>query len=275
MGHSKVFAAVPHRWIGPLIGDHSGPGQNKATSVDRPGRRAVHDVSGRLPRAPPSCRPVPLGAMSEGSSEPERSRRLLRIGRGGHRGGGPCRRTVQAACPEGDAARGAGRARRFRRAVRPARRLPRTAAGVVDRRRRHQAGDRPGDGQARHRRPGPGRHGGRRPRGVRSRAAVPAGLHRRRPHRARTGRRDRLGHRRRLRAGRLRAARRRDRRAPRADGARSLRHLGHRRRRRGGRRRAGPRPGQARRRDHRHGVHRPALQRLLAGAQGAAGDRPR
>ena len=47
----------------------------------------------------------------------------------------------------------------------------------------------------------------------------------------------RVGHRRRLRDGRLRAAGRRDGRASRADGPRSLRHLGHRRRRRRGRRR--------------------------------------
>ena len=56
--------------------------------------------------------------------------------------------------------------------------------------------------------------------------------------------------------------------------ARPLRHLGDRRRRGRGRRRAGPRPGQARRRHHRDGVVRPALQRILAGPQGAAGDRP-
>ena len=62
-------------------------------------------------------------------------------------------------------------------------------------------------------------HGRRRPRRVRRRAAVPAGLHRRRQGRPRADRGDRRGHRRGLRAGRLRAARRRDRRAPRADGA--------------------------------------------------------
>ena len=81
-------------------------------------------------------------------------------------------------------------------------------------------------------------------------------------------------HRQRLRDRGLCAARRRDRRTPRADGARPLRHLGDRRRHRGGRRRARSRPGQARRRDHRDGLDRPALQRLLAGSQGAAGDRP-
>ena len=74
--------------------------------------------------------------------------------------------------------------------------LPRAPARVVDRRGRHQAGDRAGDGQARHRRAGPGRDGRRRPGGVRRRAAVPAGLHRRRPDRARARRRDRLRHRR-------------------------------------------------------------------------------
>ncbi len=69
-----------------------------------------------------------------------------------------------------------------------ARRLPRTGAGGLHRRCRHQAGGRPGDGQARHRRPRPGGDGGRRPGRVWRRTAVPAGLHRRRPHRAGTGR---------------------------------------------------------------------------------------
>ena len=144
----------------------------------------------------------------------------------------------------------------------------------LDRRRRHQAGRGPGDGQARHRRPRPRRDGRRRPGGVRRRAAVPAGLHRRRAHGPRAGERARVGHRQRMRDRRVRAARRRDRRTSRADGARPLRHLRDGCGRRGGRRRPRTRPGQAGRRDHRHGLNRPALQRLFAGPQGPAGDRP-
>ena len=74
--------------------------------------------------------------------------------------------------------------------------------------------------------------------------------------RARADRHDRLGHRRGLPAGRLRAAGRRDGRAPGPDGARQLRPLGHRRRHRRGRRDAAPRPGPPRRRAGRDGLVR-------------------
>ena len=81
-------------------------------------------------------------------------------------------------------------------------------------------------------------------------------------------------HRRGLPAGRLRAARRRDGRAPGADGDGQLRPVGHRRRHRRGRRDAAAGPGPPRRRAGRHGRVRPALQRLLAGPPRAAGHRP-
>ena len=201
--------------------------------------------AGRLPRAPARCRPVPLGAMSEGKRAEGHGISYASAGvdiEAGDRAVELFKPLAKKATrPEVRGGLG-GFAGLF--ALRGG--LPRTAAGLLHRRRRHQAGDRPGDGQARHRRPGPGRDGGRRPGGVRRRTAVPAGLHRRRPHRARTGRRDRLRYRRRLRAGRLRAAGRRDRRAPGPDGAGPLRHLRDRRRRRRGRRRARARPRQAR-----------------------------
>ena len=77
---------------------------------------------------------------------------------------------------------------------------------------------------------------------------------------------DRQGHRGGLRAGRLRAGRRRDRRAPGPARARRVRR-GRRDHRRGrGRPAARPGPGAARRRRDRDGGQRPALQRLLAGA---------
>ncbi len=71
----------------------------------------------------------------------------------------------------------------------------------------------------------------------------------------------------------LRAAGRRDRRAPRPDGARQLRPVGHRGRDRRRRRRPAPRAGAPRRRARRDVGVRPALQRLLAGPARAARDR--
>ena len=146
--------------------------------------------------------------------------------------------------------------------------------GLVRRRRRHQAGHRPADGHPRHGRRRPGRDGRRRSGRVRCRAAVPARLHRLRRGRPGEGRRDRRRHRRRLPDGRLRAARRRDRRAPGHDGAARVRHLRHRRRRGRGGRDARPGPGRGRRRGDRDGLVRHALQRLLAGAPRAARRRP-
>ena len=119
------------------------------------------------------------------------------------------------------------------------------AAGHLRRRGRHQGRHRPGDGQARHHRLRPGRHARRRPGRLRRRAAVPHRLHRHRPGRPRADRRDRQGHRRGLRRGRLRPDRRRDGRAPRAARARRVRRrrLDHRRRR--GRRGCSARAGSA------------------------------
>ena len=91
---------------------------------------------------------------------------------------------------------------------------------------------------------------------------------------ARAAERDRRRHRRGVCARGLCAARRRDRGAPRPDGTGPLRPLGHRRRRGRGRRSPGARPGETRGRHHRDGVFRPAFQRILAGPQGPAGDRP-
>ena len=102
------------------------------------------------------------------------------------------------------------------------------------------------------------------------RAAVLPRLHRGRQARPRPHRAARRGRRRGLPAGRLRAARRRDGRAPRRDGARRVRP----RRLRGRRRRARPahhrRARARRRRAHRPAVARAALQRLLARPPGAA-----
>ncbi len=81
---------------------------------------------------------------------------------------------------------------------------------------------------------------------------------------------DRLGRRRGLPAGRLRADRRRDRGTPRGHGRRRVRHQRHRRRCGQRRRRARPRSGAGGRRADRHGLQRPALERVLVGAPGAA-----
>jgi hypothetical protein len=110
------------------------------------------------------------------------------------------------------APRGAGRARRLRRAVRDSRALQGTGAGLRHRRCRHQAA--PGDA-ARHPRQHRHRPGGdvrQRPRGRRRRTAVLPRLLRHRPAQRRRGDPGHPGHRHRLRAGRLRAGRRRDRR---------------------------------------------------------------
>ena len=149
--------------------------------------------------------------------------------------------------------------------------LPAAAARDLDRRRRDQGRHRPADGRARHDRHRPGRHGRRRPRRLRRRAAVHDRLHRDRQGRARADRRDRHGDRRGLPAGRLRAGRRRDGRAPGAAGARRVRRRRRRHRRRRGRpaARPGPRAAPATSLVAMRVVG-PALQRLLAGPPRAA-----
>ena len=96
-------------------------------------------------------------------------------------------------------------------------------ARVVDRRGRHQGADRPGRRPLRHHRHRPGGHVRRRPRVPGGRAAVLPRLHRGRQARPRPHRAAREGRGRGLPAGRLRADRRRDGRAPRRDGARRVR----------------------------------------------------
>ena len=179
--------------------------------------------------------------------------------------------------PRGDRVAG-----RLRRAVRRLRADPLhpTDPRHLDRRGGHQGRDLPGHGRPRHDRLRPGRHGRRRPRRLWCGAAVHDRLHRLRPGRAGADRGDRQGHRRGVRRGRLLPDRGRDGRAPRADGARRLRH---RRRSDGGGRGvppARPRSSTARRRGRRDGVQRPALQRLLPGPPrparaGRLGARPR
>ena len=248
------------------------PGVRREQTVERC-RRSAHGTGCSRPSRAGAPRAHWIGPDAPATRN--RVRQLRRRGRRRRRGRA-CRRGAAAVRGEGRPARGAGRHRRVRRPVRPAAGpLPRAGARRVHGRRRHQGRHRPGHGQARHDRPRPGGHGRRRPGGVRRRAAVPAGLHRRRQARARADRDDRLRHRRGLPAGRLRAARRRDRRAPRPDGAGgydlSATGVGD---RRGRRRSCGPSGCAPATCCSAMGSVRPALQRLLAGPARAARHRP-
>ena len=200
----------------------------------------------------------------------------LRRGRGLDRVRRQGRRADEGLDRQGPPPRDDRRHRRLRRALRRVRAdvVQASAAGHLDRRRRHQGRDRAGHGRPRHDRLRPGRHGRRRPRRVRRRAAVHDRLHRLRPGRPRADRGDRQGHRRGVRRGRLRAGRRRDRRAPGAARPRRVRRRRRHHRRGRGRRPARPGAGPPGRRGAGDGLERAALQRLLAGAARAARDRP-
>ena len=184
------------------------------------------------------------------------------------------RRAHQAAGQAHLPARSDGRAGRLRRAVRPVRQVPRAGAGLRHRRRRHQAQAGAAAGPPRHHRHRPGRHVRQRRAGAGRRAAVLPRLFRHRQaaggyHRGR-GRR----HRPRLRAGRLRADRRRDRGDARHVPAGRIRP-GRLHRRRGGKIGAARRrQGARRRRAARHRLLGPAFQRLFAGAPHLRSRRP-
>ena len=151
--------------------------------------RTIH-VPGTDAPAPPSAR------------EPVRSQAHLRRRGRRHRRGREGRRADQGARPLDVPARGRRRRRRFRRAVR--RRLealPRSAARVVDRRRRHEVARRPAREPAQHDRHRLRRDVGRRHRRAGRRAAVLPRLHLDRQARPRRDRRAGRGRRRRLPAG--------------------------------------------------------------------------
>ena len=107
-------------------------------------RRALRLAAHQQRRVEPAAAAAATRSDMAGADLPRRRRR--------HRRGRQLGRAHQAARQAHDAPRGDDRPGRLRRPVRAARRLPRAAAGLVHRRRRHQAQARLPDRPARHRR---------------------------------------------------------------------------------------------------------------------------